>query len=264
MATTSLSAAKIYRIYGHHPPDELPIFGSSRAQTGFDPEILGQKSFNYGIDASLQSETLDLVETYLKYTEHNATNHVFIPIIINLDPWGFPEEEVSAKFQGDYSLVNGAWLGMRSFGKFRKTFTSWLNERTSGTKRIICGAVMPRISRTSAEWKVINSNLGPKRFYVSGYWKNRITRLSKLTRRPICWVVGPCESYWMSLFENPEDLDAFCDWISTLPNQKAVNLYAIGYGANMFMDPTHLNDEGASMFTQELVLRLSEFGIVKR
>jgi len=245
-ASTGSSAAKIYRVHGHHPTNEIPIFGSSRAQSNFVPEIFGENVFDYGVDGAVQNETLDLIEEYLKYDNHAGMT---LPIIVNVDPWGFPADDSEMKV-ADYGLVDGSLPGVRSFGKFRKVFAEWLNERVGGTKKISRGAVLQLNSRTTAEWETINAKLKPCRFHVSEFWKSRIERVAASTSRQIYWVIGPCAPHWKALFENESDLNSFCAWLARVPNQHVVNLYSLDFGNECFMDPTHLNVEGAHRFSR--------------
>jgi len=251
--STGSSACKVYRIYGHHPSDEIPVFGSSRAQTSFDPELISSNCFNYGISGSVQNEILDEVE---KYVEGDTVESKSVPIIINLDPWGFPGESYT-KRMADYGLLDGL-VGIRSFGKSRAVFADWLNERIGATRRIVRGAALVKVSRGEAEWDTIYSEMKHREFSCSEFWKGRIRRIAELTPRPIYWVVAPCAPRWKAFLSNGNDLDEFCRWLSRQPHQHVINLYSSDFDNSCFMDPTHLNIKGArkfsSMVRAEMVL----------
>lgn len=251
--STGSSAAKIYRIYGAHPQNEIPIFGSSRAQAHFVPELIVSTAFNYGVDAMSLGETLDLVETYLK----NADKDQPSVIIVNVDPWGFPQE---GKFStvGDYSLVDGSPWGIRAFGKVRSAFANWLNERTGGTKKISKGAALQLSSRTPQQWQAINATLKPMFFSDSKYWRQRISGLVSNFNVKFVWVVGPCAPQWKRHFASEAELASFCDWLKGLPNSRVVNFYSDAYDESLFVDPTHLNIKGAQLFSTRLQERLHD------
>lgn len=256
--STGSSAAKIYRIYGVHPQNEIPIFGSSRAQAHFVPELIAPTAFNYGVDAMSLGETLDLVETYLKNAGKNADKDQPSVIIVNVDPWGFP---LDGKFStvGDYSLVDGSLWGIRAFGKVRSAFANWLNERTGGTKKISKGAVLQLSSRTPQQWQAINATLKPMSFSDSKYWRQRVSDLVSSTSKTLfVWVVGPCAPQWKSHFTSKAELTSFCDWLKGLPNSRVVNFYSDAYDESLFVDPTHLNINGAQLFSARLQERLHD------
>src|SRR4051812_1211544 len=53
---------KINRIISETHPNEIPIFGSSRAEYGLFPDSLGHDFFNYGLSATQYDVTLFFLE----------------------------------------------------------------------------------------------------------------------------------------------------------------------------------------------------------
>lgn len=41
----------------------------------------------------------------------------------------------------------------------------------------------------------------------------------------------------------------FLRWLDAQPNQHVIDLFGLPYGEDLFMDPTHLNLQGAERFT---------------
>lgn len=260
-ASSASAAHKMQRLFRTYPADEIAILGSSRASQNFVPSLLSPAAFNYGMDGSGQGETLLLLEAVLA-RGGNA------PILVNLDPWGFPPAG-SVTVVGDYRLVLDdpavramlppemcRWRdrvpGIRFYGALRPNLTAWLNGRLGLTKRVDRGATLQVLSRTPKEWAVINASLKPSGFSVDAAWKVRIHALAHRTQRPIVWVVGPCSPRWAELYTGRSALHAFLGWLGTLPNQTVVDFFALPYGEACFMDPTHLNLEGAERFTSAL------------
>ena len=61
-----LGASKVNRILNHQYNNEVPIFGSSRAQSSYFPELIGDDVFNYGIDGFGSNIWLFFLEQELK------------------------------------------------------------------------------------------------------------------------------------------------------------------------------------------------------
>lgn len=243
------SMYKMYRLFGNHPEDEIPIFGSSRALANYVPSVISPKAFCYGVDGGAMKETFFQVENYLKL------NPLGGPLVINLDPWGFPP----APYRADYTLSTispepkHAIVGFRMIGKLREIVAAFLNERLTGTKRIDHGAVLQRISRTQEEWKTINSAIPKWGFGITEEWRSRIDLLCKSSKRPIVWVVAPCTPEWKRVFTGCEDFKAFAAELNAKTNSRVINLYDLDYDESFFMDPTHLNVKGAELFSSAFI-----------
>ena len=91
---------KMYRLFVDAPGDEIPILGSSRAEAGFAPKELSEKSFNYGLSGSSMRETA----FHLKAVTARPSNGL---VIVNLDPWGLGNGDFLGRyrFAADVELV---------------------------------------------------------------------------------------------------------------------------------------------------------------
>lgn len=265
-ASSASSTYKTYRLFVLRPADELPILGSSRASQNFVPSLLSSKAFNYGVDGSGMGETLFFLEQCLR-------NGGSEPILINLDPWGFPKETT---YSADYRLALGipavrAALpsnrtalaerlpGVRFHGALRSNLTAYLNARFAVTKVIDAGATLQILSRTPEEWAAINrKRTKPVQFSFSPEWQMRLDALYQTTTRPIIWVVGPLAPHDRSLYQGQAELEAFLRCQAQHPNVYIVNLldFPEPMTESDFMDPTHLNRQGAERFTRLLRERL--------
>lgn len=266
-ASPGTSAYKMWRLFETHPRDEIAILGSSRASQNVAPSLLSPHAFNYGMDGSAQGETLFLLATLLRQ-EGDA------PILVNLDPWGFrgtPEPTLV----GDYRLVLGdpevrkrlppekrplkaRIPGIRFHGALRPNLAAWLNAQMSVTKRIDNGATLQVFSRTPEEWAFINATISAQDFAFPDDWKAALRTLCPQARRPVVWFVGPCSPRWMALYAGREKLRAGLRWLAAQPNQYVIDLLDLPYGEELFMDPTHLNLQGAERFTMALRQALRE------
>lgn len=248
---------KMYRLFVDHPADELPIFGSSRAASNYVPSMISPKAFCYGIDGSGMNETLFLVENYLRENPKGG------PIIINLDPWGFPKSHEGG-FVSDYTLSPIApepqcsIPGVRMIGKLREVFASWLNQRKSSTKRIDNGAILQLVNRTPQEWEFIESKIEDWGFNIDEEWRNRIMNLSKLSERCIIWVVGPCIQSWRDKFSGRAKLVQWLKVLQSKPNFTVVDLYEMDCPLSISFDDKHLNAQGAEIFSRMLSKKIGK------
>lgn len=76
--------------------------------------------------------------------------------------------------------------------------------------------------------------------------------------RPVVWVIGPCAPRWAELYTGREALRGFLRWLAAQPNQHVIDLFDLPYGEDLFMDPTHLNLQGAERFTTTVLGELRE------
>lgn len=246
---------KMYRLFVDHPSDEIPIFGSSRAASNYVPSMISAKAFCYGIDGSGMNETLFLVENYLRENPEGG------PIIINLDPWGFPKSHEGG-FVSDYTLSpvspkpQSNIYGVRMIGKLREIVASWLNQRMATTKRIDNGAILQLTTRTEAEWDFINSTIKDWGFNIDDEWRERVVNLSKLSDRTIVWVVGPCIQSWREKFSGRERLLRWLNELCDMHNTEVFDLYDLWCPISISFDDKHLTFEGASFFSEKLKTRL--------
>lgn len=265
LASSGNSAYKMCRLFDTCPENEIPILGSSRAALQYVPPELSPLAFNYGQNNSSQAEIFFQLQFLL--AEAQST-----PVIVNLDPWGFPKDEATASFVGDFRLVRNKEIlkrlpeklqdwrdrvpGIRFYGTFKETLTSWLNQQLGVTRHIVDGALLEINSRSEEEWAYINAKMQPRAFYGDEHWKTKLQALMQGSSRPVIWVVAPCSPRWKEIFPNKAEMEAFLSWLAQQPHQTVINLFDLPYENALFVDPTHLNEKGAYAFTAVLRERL--------
>ena len=266
------SAYKIERLLANGEVDEIPILGSSRAETCYAPSVLGTNVFNYGISGSCIRETL----FHLRMVLERKTSG---DVIVNLDPWGFAYygTEKKSGFAGSYGLAAvrtavreglpeglislSDWLpGIRFQGRLRANLTAWLNARKAVTKKVDHGAALLKRSRTEQEWEVIDSTLKAEPFAIpNDEVEAELKEIDRLLKeRPqvhVFWVVAPASPSWRRLYTGEEALGRF---LAGLHGQQcAVNLLMNEeFDKDDFADPTHLNLQGADKFSRLLKERI--------
>jgi len=81
LGNESCGAYKINRIINSSDPYEVPIFGSSRAEASFIPEILGPHYFNYGLEGTQENVMLFFIKEEYKKRHKKMSPY----IIVNID-----------------------------------------------------------------------------------------------------------------------------------------------------------------------------------
>lgn len=272
-SSTNTTTYKMYRLFNEECRNEIPILGSSRAETGFVPSELSSSVFNYGLSGSGQWETLLHLKAVCSRNDAKL-------VIINLDPWGIG---CKGRFQGDYSFAYGSPVlkgyenevkvtfadrcpGIRLYGKLRNNLASCLNSHTATTRKIDNGASLQRLSRNLSEWEYIISKCSAQKFNLDRLTWNEYKRV--LAANPnvkVVFVVSPISSPWWEQFAGKAELSAFLTDASKIQNAIVIDMCSsrIGeYDLSCFMDLTHLNEKGARLFSRELKVALESKGIL--
>lgn len=245
--TTACNASKLARLWENPEPDEIAIFGSSRAQGHLLPSQIATNCFNYGVDGMGMAEVTFLLETAAK-------RQTKAPVLINLDPWGLTGADMP-HMVGDYRLALGSGRvtgteripGIRFYGALRSTLTSWLNERKSITKCFDHGAIVTKMRRTAEEWEVLNAKQTAWPFVCEEEVARRFeAALKSFAPRRVFVIVAPCCSRFMELYSSEQAFKAYLAHLAQIPNVAILNLYGSkDFTDDDFFDPIHLNYDGA-------------------
>jgi len=257
-------AAKINRIITQSHPEEIPIFGSSRAQGCYVPSVLGQQYFNYGIDGISANITSFFLENELKKDKTT-------PIIINLDLIGItaghgdignyipnytktkhllPADERSLFYNVPF---------VRYFGKYEGYLKFYLNEKLNFTKVTNNGGSFEKNALTPKRFNELvtqRSNTTAK-FYLNEEHTKHFIKLLKSSERKIIIVVAPYHNSFFNRFENHEEVDSFLSEMEQINNVEVVNFSRMHFNDSLYFDTSHLNYEGAKIFSDSLRLHLS-------
>ena len=271
----SNSAYKLERLSRNVEMSETPILGSSRAEACYVPSVLGTNVFNYGVSGSCIRETLFHLRMVLERKNRGD-------IVVNLDPWGFAYwgTEKKSGFAGSYGLAAlesnvrkelpagliemSDWMpGIRFQGRLRENLTTWLNARKAVTKKVDQGAALIKRSRTEQEWKVIDATLKEDSFVQpNSEAEAELDMIGNLMKERwqvrVFWVVAPASPSYRRLYTGEKELGMF---LARFHGQhRVVNLLANNeFGTDDFVDPTHLNEQGAVKFSRLLKVRMGIF-----
>ena len=153
------------------------------------------------------------------------------------------------------------WLpGIRFQGCLSANLTAWLNARKAVTKKVDHGAALAMRSRTEQEWKAIDATLKQESFGgPNDEAREELEKIERLLKeRPnvrVFWVVAPASPSWKRLYTGERELERF---LSGLNGQhRVINLLMDkDFNTEDFVDPSHLNLQGATKFSQLLKKRI--------
>ena len=251
----SNTAYKMERLYSRYPADEIPIVGSSRAQQNIVPTLISPRCFNYGIDGESIAETIAHLRAIA------ARGEMTSPVIVNIDPWSLVSS--ADRFFAEYTLAPQSRRttmldripGIRFYGRTRKSFTDWLNEKKAVSKVIDNGGVFPIHTMSMDEWKIINERIKPRSFKCDAETRASLTSaISGLAPRHVYVLVAPCSSRFRELYKGKEEMRSFYKMLDELPNAMVIDSFdAAQFPDSDFNDGTHLNRAGAEKYTASVI-----------
>jgi hypothetical protein len=257
-------AAKINRILKERHKDEIPIFGSSRANGSFVPTILGKNYYNYGIDGTGADVWLFFLEEELKKDKNT-------PIIINIDLEGLQRSVgpihnyiPNSNNKEIRDLLNAYNTELpvgifRYLGTFESYLKDYANERLKLTKEVDRGGSFETnaISKEKFEDLVTKRKNTITAFtnYDSLFYK--FEKVLKNTNRQINLVIAPYHNSYFSNYTNYDIALYYLEILDNLPNCKVYNFGKLDTPDSHFMNTSHLNYSGALNFSRFLKKKLS-------
>ena len=257
-------ASKVNRILNESHSDEIPIFGSSRADGSYVPSILGEEFFNYGIDGTQAKIWLFFLEKELQKDKSS-------PVVINFDLEGFLYSKGDV---GNY-LPNYAetkhLLGedkrdffhipfIKYFGHYESYLKDYLSERVSLTRVTDHGGSFDKISLTPAKFdELVQKRLKTKiGFSTHDDLMNKLDSLTTSTDRAIVFVVAPYHESYLTAFDGLESADHFLQGLNQQENLTVLDYRSLVQEDSLFLNTTHLNYSGARIFSQALKADLDQ------
>lgn len=139
--------SKVYRLLNYDAPDEIPVFGSSKARSGFIPDSLGPEVYNYGMEKCGFDIVNFLLEIelakdknspiYIEYNhrsfisapEHSINAATYVPNIKRPEVEDFLD-------RNDAMEVRYHIPGLRYFGSY-VYYMRYFLKRNSGTRKTV-------------------------------------------------------------------------------------------------------------------------------
>ena len=251
-------AFKVNKILKETNIDEIPIFGSSRAQGNFVPSVIAANCFNYGIDGTQAN-------IWLFFLEQELNKEKTSPIIINFDLGGL------AYADGDIGNYIPNWNATKSilkspgefyfnipfmkyFGQFEKNVKYYLNSKMNLTKIIDHGGSFEKNVLTPAKFEeLVTKRLSSQSsFQLDDKLLNKFNYLIESTDRKILIIVSPYHESYFNKFTNIHSANQYLHELD-----KKRNIYVLDFRDyikydEMYMNTTHLNYKGALKFSEIL------------
>lgn len=258
-------ASKINRILNYQYTNEIPIFGSSRAQGSYCPLIIGDNVFNYGIDGISSNIWLFFLEQELK---KDKKSH----IIINFDLSGFsnhigsisnyiPNYSSTKNLTGSIKNFKYNIPGIKYFGYYEYYFKSFLNEKMNLTKITQNGGSFEKNTLIEKKFnKLIEKRYyNPDKFVINDIAIKKFENLINSTSRRIFVVIAPYHISYLNNFNNIEVVNDFLNEINKNDNLFVIDFRNEFTNNDLFFNTTHLNYNGALHFSEILKNKIHSF-----
>jgi hypothetical protein len=263
-------AYKVNRIINETHPEEIPIFGSSRAEGCIIPDMLGGNYFNYGLEGTGSNVLLFFLREECKKKKNSPL------IILNLDLHGydyllgdisnylynagdFPVHKLLGKqYQVHFSLPI-----VKYYGQYENYLKYFLNDKLNLTKYTNKGASVEKDAVTKDRFAqlVAERNNTEVIFYNdSTLEKEYFSLFRNNPGRVFVIVVAPYHPSYFTKYANYPETLQFLDRLRAIKNVKVFNFAKEAYPDSLFANTTHLNYAGAIRFNKALKDSLSMLG----
>ncbi len=252
-------ASKINRIISLTEKNEIPIFGSSRAQGNFVPSIIDSVNcFNYGIDATQAN-------IWLFFLEQELSKEKNTPIIINFDlgglnysdgnignyipNWNSTKNILRNKGEFYYNIPF-----IKYYGQYERYFKFYVNEKMNLTKFTDKGGSFEKNILTNSKFqKLVNKRKNSKStFSLNKKLLSKFNKLINSTNRKIILVVSPYHISFFNKFENIETVNRYLSSLNERENINVIDLRNFIIDDKLFLNTSHLNYDGAVKFSKKL------------
>ena len=252
-------ASKINRIISLTKNNEVPIFGSSRAQGNFFPSIIDSVNcFNYGIDATQAN-------IWLFFLEQELSKEKNTPIIINFDLGGLNYSDGNI---GNYIpnwnstkhiLINKGEFYynipfIKYYGQYERYFKYYINEKINLTKITDKGGSFEKNIVTDSKFQelIAKRKNSKSTFSLNKKLSSKFNKLINSTNRKIILVISPYHISYFNKFENIELANKYIRDLNKIDNIDVIDLRNFITEDKMFLNTTHLNYDGAVKFSKKL------------
>jgi hypothetical protein len=267
--TAISDAARIDHLI-HEDGSEIPIFGNSRAQEHYVPEILGDDVFNYGMD----SVSLDVVDAFLQI---ECKKNKRTPIIVDLCHSVLPTVGAPAKFPpfvrqpeirqmlDRLGLMQWRyWVpGLRYFGYYDWYLKDYLAENVFRAKKSVRGHTIglvelnrPFDRRRLDEYIQLRLKEGYDFSSNSNQDRLLFEVISNTPQRTFVMVYSPVHSSCFANFGNAAGFARYLDKLRSFTNVVVLDWGRMDLPDECFRDTVHLNEKGAIEFSRRLADRL--------
>ncbi len=255
-------AYKIKRILYENAQDEIPIFGSSRAETGFIPDTLGSNYFNYGISGSKYDVTLFFLEQECRKKKRNPNIILDLDIIglkkgygdiCNFLPFsGLPEikEILGRDYKPYYKLPF-----LKYYGEYESYIRAKLSEQIELTAITNKGALLKKneLTKDKLDEEIVQRNGHRNEFLTDDTLSAKLFSIIKHNpSRHFIFVIAPSHRRYFEAFYGETQLNGFLGTLRSNKNVTVVDMSRMQMDDSMFLDLSHINYLGARYFSCKL------------
>ena len=253
---------KVNRIINQYNLDEIPFFGSSRAEGTFIPDSLVKNGFNYGMTGTKTNVLIFFLKEECKKKGKNG------PIIINFDLDGLI---YNLGEQSDY-ILNANYAPIKKlldsnfkfiynipflkyFGNFEILTKYYLNNKLNLTKFTNKGASIEKneLPKSKFDDLVKQRISNPEHFQADNKLLSEIVNIIRENHnRKFIFVINPYHSSYFKFYPNLIEAIKCLDNLRSFPNVVILDFSKINYPDNYFLNTTHLNLRGALDFNKIL------------
>lgn len=264
-------AYKVERIIRETHTDEIPIFGSSRAEGGYIPDSLGVNFFNYGLSGTKYDVLLFFLEQECKKKKSRPW------VIMNIDLEGLtygignPANYVPGSYKPELRKIMGdqyhpwyALLATRFYGLYEHYTREYLKDKMTNPKFTNKGASLEQVEYSEAKFAelVAERRKTATTFKITPALLTRMNAI--ITAHPeryFIFVVAPVHSSCFDGWTNAAEADAFFAALNAMKNAHVFNFSKQPLADKMFLNTTHVNYKGAAVFCHALKDSLISIGV---
>jgi hypothetical protein len=269
---TDISGAyKVNRLINYNYTNEIPIFGSSRAEGSFIPYYIDKNMFNYGMSSTQENVTLALLKIEVKKNKKT-------PIIINFDLDGVNSNigDISNYLYNNDNLIVKNLIKnnvqpfqynflFKYYGNYEFYIKNYLNNKYNFTKYTNNGASVEinKLTKSSFDKLVYERYNSINTFENDTVIFNNILNIIQNTQNRIfIFVIAP---YHQSYFHNFISIEKYNNLKNLLVKYKNVKVFDFKdqyYDDTLFINTTHLNLQGAIKFSKSFKDSLTKLKII--
>ena len=256
---TQISGAyKFNKIINETLENEIPIFGTSRAQSNYVASSICNECFNYGIDGISSKIWIFFLEEELKKNKQK-------PIIVNFDLNGF------RNFLGDnsnyiysYPLLSSLHIPnykiynlpvLKYYGYYESYLNQFLKYKFPFNKIIDNGGVHSNsiFSDSDFNFNILRRSKVSEFFKIDTVQVKKLFNLLNSNKRKIYFVISPYHKSVLNSYSNLNDSYQFLNQLENFENVEVLNFSKLKLRDEMFFNTSHLNYNGAQLFSKLLL-----------
>ncbi len=238
----------------------IPIFGSSRAEGSFVPSLISENCFNFGLSGTQDDVILFMLKEELSKNKNE-------PILINFDLDGMnysigdignylyniSNENVKLLLKDEYSPIYSIPI-VKYYGKYDRYISAYLKEKESFGRKTDNGGVYYSQLRTEKYFNtLVEERIQTKTVFRNDKTlENEFYKLVESTNREIIFIVSPNHYSYYINFSGIDEINKFTKRYSELSNFHFLDFGKVDFPDSLFFNTTHLNYDGAVLFSEML------------